>query len=150
MNLALSELISDSPSELAFAIGHEMGHIYQQQNAGMQLFDSDIEFDADQWGVILSLYAGYDPYAAAGTLAKLAMATGSSGLATQFEAQLAADAHKSFNTRLDNIYNALVTACSDPNNAAVCAKYRGIFHPNFPPTVPLSIPPSAPAKRKPV
>jgi len=31
VNLALPQLISDSPSELAFAIAHESGHIYQQR-----------------------------------------------------------------------------------------------------------------------
>ena len=32
MTLALAELISDSPSELASVIGHEFGHIYQVRN----------------------------------------------------------------------------------------------------------------------
>jgi hypothetical protein len=145
INLALSELISDSPSELAFAVAHEMGHIYQQRNNGTQLFNTDIEFDADQWGAILSLIAGYDPYASAGALAKLAMATGSAGLASQFEAQLAPDAHKSFNTRLENVYATLSTLCSVIPNT--CALYKGIFHPNFPASAPLSLPPVNPSKR---
>ena len=61
INLALSQLISDSPGELAFAVGHEMGHIFQQRNGGLQGFNSDIEFDADVWGAFLTLLAGYDP-----------------------------------------------------------------------------------------
>jgi hypothetical protein len=145
INFALSELISDSPSELAFAVAHEMGHIYQQRNNGTQLFNTDIEFDADEWGAILSLIAGYDPYASAGTLAKLAMATGSAGLASQFEAQLAPDAHKSFNTRLDNVYTTLTTLCNVI--PTTCSLYKGIFHPNFPPSAPLSLPPLDAAKR---
>lgn len=138
INLALSQLISDSPGELAFAVGHEMGHIYQQRNGGTQLFNTDIEFDADVWGAFLALLAGYDPYSGAGTLAKLAMATGTAGLTNQFEAQLAPDAHKSFNTRLDNIFTTLQVACaSSPAAQSLCAEYRNIIHPNFPSTAPL-------------
>ena len=44
------------------------------------MFNKDVEVDADIWGTLISMSAGYDPYAAAGTLAKLSMATGASGL----------------------------------------------------------------------
>jgi hypothetical protein len=138
VTLGLSQLISDSPSELAFALAHELGHIYQQQNKGALLFHSDIEFDADIWGTVISLFAGYDPYAAAGTLAKLSMATGDVSLISQFEDQLSSDAHKSFNSRLDNIFSQLVIACSSSDALAqTCAGYKGIVHPNLPPVAPL-------------
>ncbi len=142
VNLALSQLISDSPGELAFVVGHEMGHIFQQRNAGQQVFNTDIEFDADVWGATLTILAGHDPYSGAGALAKLAMATGTAGLTTQFEEQLAPDAHKSFNTRLDNIFTTFQLACSaSPAVQSLCAEYKSIVHPNFPSSAPLSLQP---------
>jgi hypothetical protein len=69
------------------------------------------------------------------------MATGTAGLTTQFEEQLSSDAHQSFNTRLENIFTTLQLACSSSANAqSLCAEYRSIIHPNFPPTAPLSMP----------
>jgi hypothetical protein len=135
--LALAELISDSPSELAFAIGHELGHIYQQRNGGRLLYNPDLEFDADTWGLIFSIAAEYDPYASAGTLSKLAMATGTAGLTTQFEQQLSGDAHQSFNTRLASIFNTISLACSDPAVTATCNQYKSLIHPHLPSTAPL-------------
>jgi len=107
-------------------------------NGGTQLYDSDVEFDADIWGTIIALSAGYDPYAAAGTLAKLSMATGDVGLASQFEVQLSSDAHKSFATSLDNIYSQLVAVCDSSSSvAALCATYKSTVHPNLPGVAPL-------------
>ena len=68
VNLAMAELISDSRSEPAWVVGHELGHIYQQRSR--LNFFANPEDDADVWGLLLSLLAGYDPYAAAGTLSK--------------------------------------------------------------------------------
>ncbi len=70
INLALAELISDSPSEFAFILGHEMAHIYQQRT-GKFVWYPNREWDADSWGLLMSLAAGYDPYAGAGVLGKL-------------------------------------------------------------------------------
>ncbi len=138
ITLGLAQLVSDSPSELAFALAHEIGHIYQQSNGGrLDLYPGNPEFDADLRGVFLLLGAGYDPYAAAGTLAKLAMATGRAGLAAQFEDQLAADAHKSFNTRLEVVFDMLTLACAQSSLRPFCDEYKRIVHPNLPPTVPL-------------
>lgn len=137
ISLGLAQLISDSPSELAFVLAHEIGHIYQQTRGRRDWDPTNPEFDADIWGAILCLTAGYDPYAAAGTLAKLAMATGRAGLATQFEDQLASDAHKSFNTRLENIFDTLRLACSHPSVRSFCEDYKRFVHPNLPPIAPL-------------
>lgn len=137
ISLGLAQLISDSASELAFVLAHEIGHIYQQRTGRLDFDRTNREFDADIWGAILSLSAGYDPYAAAGALAKLAMATGRAGLATQFEEQLASDAHKSFNTRLENIFDTLRLACSHPSVRSSCEKYKRFVHPNLPPIAPL-------------
>ncbi len=136
--LGLSELISDSPSELAAVLGHELGHVFQQRR-GRRIFDStNAEFDADVWGLFLALYGGYDPYGAAGAMAKLAMVTGTAGLIQQFEQQLAPDAHKSFNTRLELLFDGLVNACKAVPEP--CRSYKGLFHPDFPDSAPLSIP----------
>jgi hypothetical protein len=135
VSLALSQLISDSESELASVIGHELRHIAVQRGA-MQDHPNP-EIDADIWGTIYALAAGYDPYAAAGSLAKLSMATGRSGLMSQFEDQLSGDAHQSFNTRLETIYDVLLIACSLPEVQPTCDQYRNVVHPNFPSTAPL-------------
>jgi hypothetical protein len=139
VTLGLSQLISDSPSELAFALAHELGHIYQQRNGGRLDFDPNPELDADIWGTLIALIAGYDPYAAAGTLAKLSMATGTSGLAQQmFEDQLTTDAHRSFNTRITTVFEVLVEACnSSAEVKSACDTYKRIIHPNLPGSAPL-------------
>jgi Zn-dependent protease with chaperone function len=69
--LALSELISDSPSELAFVVGHELVHIWQQNNPSTSFLDyfalcglAAKECEADVLGTILAMGAGYDPYGA--------------------------------------------------------------------------------------
>lgn len=134
--MGLSELLGDSDSELAFVAGHELGHIYQQRTGRLE-FHQNPEFDADIWGALLSLMSGYDAYAAAGALAKLAMATGTAGLATQFEQQLSADAHKSFNTRISEVYEMLSFMCRIPEAAPACRTYKGILHPHLPDSAPL-------------
>ncbi len=83
INLALAELLADSESELAVLIGHELGHVYQFRT-GKRIFDPNRELDADVWGLFLSLLAGYDPYAVAGTLAKMVMANGQADLQSQY------------------------------------------------------------------
>jgi predicted Zn-dependent protease len=104
----------------------------------MAVHSTNRESDADIWGLILSMSAGYDPYAAAGTLAKLAMAAGKAGLTRQFEDELSSDAHKSFNSRLDFVFDSLFIACNSSAAAkANCDEYKRIAHPNFPPSVPL-------------
>lgn len=135
--VGLSELLADSDSELAYAIGHELAHIYQQQTGRYELH-SNPEFDADMLGTILALMAGYDAYAASGALAKLAMATGTAGLSTQFEQQLSSDAHKSFNTRIEQVYLMLQVVCSLPEVAPACAIYKSVMHPHLPDSAPLS------------
>ena len=72
-----------SESELAFAMGRAMGRLIQcrfdqqQPNAHIRYWhQDDDELDADSWGIALSMLAGYDPYAAAGALAKISMVIG--------------------------------------------------------------------------
>ncbi len=103
---SLSELISDSPSELAFAAAHEMGHTMQYRT-GTNFFDPNAEPDADQWGMAISLVAGYDPYAAAGTLAKLSMATNDAGLVSRVFDNFSGDLHGSFNNRIQEILETM-------------------------------------------
>ena len=147
INIALAELTGDSPSELAFVVGHELGHIYQQRT-GKEIFYSDIEWDADAWGLWMALAAGYDPYAAAGALGKLGMATGTMNLGVQEweDSQLASDAHGSFSTRIDNLTNMIESVCaSSTQNQNACNQYKTVVHPYFPAlsSVPLVRPPGA-------
>lgn len=139
INLALSELISDSESELAFAIAHELGHIIQFRTGNL-LFNANREFDADEYGMLFSLGAGYDPYAAAGALAKLDMARGQAGLMAQLFDNFSGDLHGSFNSRIDAVFNTLETLCSSPELANSCAQYKSVVHPHFPGNAPLSVP----------
>jgi predicted Zn-dependent protease len=135
---ALSELISDSESELASIIGHELGHIYQQRNGGLLSFGSNSEEDADIWGVLLAMKSGYDPYGIAGALGKLAMATGTAGLMTQWELDASNNVHPSINTRLENVYYSFSTACnSSADVKAICDAYKNKYHPHFPANAPL-------------
>jgi Peptidase family M48 len=113
INLALSELISDSPSELAFAVGHELGHIVQFRTQRL-LFNTNPEFDADEYGMFFSLAAGFDPYAAAGALAKLSMATNQAGLVAQLFDNISGDLHGSFNNRLAVVYSTITALCQFP------------------------------------
>src|SRR4029077_4559695 len=83
INLALSELVSDSPSELAFLVAHELAHIAQNRSGALTVLlpndPGNREPDADLIAMILVLSAGFDPYGAAGAIAKLNLANASSG-----------------------------------------------------------------------
>ena len=129
INMALAELISDSESELAFTIGHELGHVYQFRT-GTQGFSSNRELDADAHGLFFSLLAGYDPYAGAGALAKLEMASGRADLDSQYVQEITS-AHLSFNTRLDHIYETIQEIC-DINDSTICERFDALYHPNVP------------------
>ncbi|MCS7041964.1 MAG: M48 family metalloprotease [Bryobacteraceae bacterium] len=138
--MGLSELLGDSDSELAFVVGHELGHILQQRAGDLRVWHpSNAEFDADIWGVLFAMTAGYDAYAIAGALSKLAMATGSAGLMTQmFEDSLPVpDAHRSFNTRMDVAYDFLTLLCATDVGRPFCQEYKRIMHPHLPDSAPL-------------
>lgn len=138
--VALAQLINDSPSEMAFVIAHELGHILQQRT-GALLFNPNPEFDADSWGVLFSLMGGYDPYGSAGALSRLAMATGRAGLVSQFEDQSGDDAHKSFNERLSTLYDLIGGMCASSETAKqACDTYKSVMHPNLPSAIPLAKP----------
>ena len=137
IELALAELIADSDSELAFAMGHELGHVYQMRSGSASVrrlvWNQDAELDADTWGLYFLLLSGYDPYAGAGTLAKLYMATGEAGLSgTLFEGAPSADMHGSLRLRLDAVQLTIQQLCSRPDIASTCTQMRQLFHPNFP------------------
>jgi len=122
-----------SESELAFVIAHEWGHLYQARTGSRNFNASNAEKDADAWGMVLSLIAGYDPYAGAGALAKLYMATGSAGLTSQFILEvLDAGGHGSFNNRLESIYQTIQYVCALPEIQSVCSDLHDIFYPTMP------------------
>ena len=129
INIALAELLADSESELAFIIGHELGHVYQFRTGEQRFNPDNRELDADVWGLWLSLLSGYDPYAGAGALAKLEMANGRADLDSQYIQQITS-VHGSFNERLDYIYDTIVYICKEQQVA--CNSYRKFFHPHFP------------------
>lgn len=137
--LALSELIGDADSELAFVIGHELAHIWQQRTGQRS---AEPELEADALGTILLLVAGYDPYAGAGALGKLQIASGIPGLLG--EAMRQEDIHRSFATRIQTAYETLQFACSyNAEMRQLCQRYKALVHPHFPDDLPLGTPGAA-------
>ncbi len=152
VTLALAELISDSPSELAFVIGHEFGHIYQVRNGHNYYNPDNIELDADIFGTYIAIQAGYDPYGAAGALAKLAMVLDEASLSTQIyidNLPASIDLHKSVDTRIADIFSVIKQSCAiDFEAQQTCAKWKGFWHPHFPDAAPLQVPtPPAQSRR---
>lgn len=141
----IGELLSDSDSELAFVIAHELGHIIQGHGTGSGpvylIFNKDPEWDADQWGLWLSLAAGYDPYGGTGALGREYTATTGTGnggtglLAKNFDGTTATDLHGSLMQRLGNIWNGIVMACAQ--DATLCSEVKTLFHPHFPSYTPM-------------
>ena len=149
IEVALGELIGDSPSELAFVVGHELGHIYQQRT-GKFVFNTDKELDADYWSLWIEIVAGYDPYAAAGVFGKLGMATGTAnlGILNWENNQPAATAHTSFSTMINNLTAEIESLCSSSTAIQnACNQYKSLVHPYFPSqaSVPLLRPQSSEA-----
>ena len=141
INLALSELVSDSPSELAFLVAHELAHIAQYRSGTLAiLLPNDIsnkEPDADLIAMILVLSAGFDPYGAAGAIGKLGMANGSSGLVDPHFDSLA-DPSPAFNAaRINSMLGVITSACGYITMNGYCAPYKSTIHPHFPGSAPL-------------
>ena len=133
--LALAELLADSPSELAYVIAHELGHIYQASHG--QTFDPrNYELDADTFALVAALVANYDAYAAAGALGKLAMVTKNASINAQRFDDLN-DPHTSFTNRMIQLYGVIESICSYPDLDSFCSQTRKLFHPHMP-TVLLS------------
>lgn len=140
INYALSELIGDSDSELAFIVGHEFGHVIQSRT-NQFLFSNNLESDADQYGMVLTLVAGYDPYAAAGALGKLRMMSAQPGLLAQPFDNMSGDLRSSLNLRIDGVFGAIQQMCSETAELAqFCAAYKSVIHPHFPGNAPMSLP----------
>ncbi len=149
--LSLAELLSDSPSELGFVMAHELGHVVQRSLAnqsGFQMIfpvstvNQTIETDADAFGLIVALEAGYDVYGVAGTLGKLMMVTGTATINAQYEenvqAVLGTDMHTSVLNRLSDLFTRMQLACQSVSTA--CQAYKSLAHPNFPGPIPFSTP----------
>jgi len=148
INLATAEMMADSDSELAFVMGHEMGHIIQART-GQYVFSTNPELDADALGTWLVFIAGYDPYAAAGVFGKLQMGSGTPGLLGEIFRELGVDPHKSFAGRIDNVLATLNDVCSMNEMVAACAGYKSGIHPHFPSILPLAHGERRSAKRAP-
>jgi len=136
ISLGLSQLLAEADSELANVVGHELGHMIQHVSGNQFVFFNK-ELDADIWGMLLALGAGYDPYGAGGALGKLMMVSGSTGLITQFEQDIF-DPHTSFSSRMGNLYQSFTDACNlNPLIKTLCNNYKNKVHPNFPNSAPL-------------
>ena len=130
IELALAELLADSPSELAFAIAHELGHIYQALN-GLTLDPAEPEIDADLFATLALVFSGYDPYGGGGVLGKLGMTGGRTDVLSQFFDNLDSP-HTSFSNRLGRIFEGIESTCSSEVLAEFCRIYHDIVHPHLP------------------
>ncbi len=143
INLALSELVSDSPSELAFLVAHELGHIAQYRSGALTVLlpndPANKEADADLIAMILVLNAGFDPYGAAGAIGKLSMANGSSGLVSPFFDNLADPTTAFSAARMNSMLGVITSACNYTTLSSIgyCAPYKATIHPHFPGSAPL-------------
>src|SRR5579872_5664473 len=135
IDLSVSQLISDSPSELAFIVGHELGHVAQSQH-GKTLTVADAEHDADLFAMTLMILAGFDPYGGAGALGKLSMVSGTPNLVAPTFDDLP-DPQGSFLSRLGSMSSTLAQACAQPPISGLCGAYKALIHPNFPATAPF-------------
>jgi hypothetical protein len=130
IELALVELMADSPSEVAWVIAHELGHAHQRFT-GSTKFNSNIELDADQFALFGLLFTGHDAYAAGGALGKLMMASNRTGLVAQAFDNLN-DPHTSFTNRMAAVMIQIQTLCGLPQAASLCEFEHTIFHPHMP------------------
>jgi hypothetical protein len=133
--LSVSELISDSPSELAFIVGHELGHVAQAQH-GATLSIANAEQDADLFAVTLMILAGFDSYGGAGALAKLNLVTGNAGLLAPTFDDLP-DPRASFTARLNSMFSILNQACALPAVSGACGAEKIVSHPHLPSAAPF-------------
>ncbi|HUQ92892.1 MAG TPA: M48 family metalloprotease [Bryobacteraceae bacterium] len=138
VSTALAELLNESSSEIAFMLAHELSH-HIQARLGQSLIVANKEQDADALGTLLALGVGYDPYAAAGVLGKLSMVTRQSSLIAQYFDDIA-DPQTSFSTRLTSLFDTLQSMCSAPQAQGACNTYKGVIHPSFPSSIPLTVP----------
>jgi hypothetical protein len=141
MNMA--ELVGDSESEMAFLIGHEVAHIIQAHTGHTIFNTSDYEREADEISLALAMLAGYDPYAAAGAVGKLIMASGNPGLIDPGFDRLSSRnlvPQTSFKDRLGAIYSEVQNLCSMTQFQEYCSVYKSLVHPEFPPSAPLMAP----------
>ena len=136
IDLSVSQLMSDSPSELAFIVGHEVAHVAQFQHRANLAFPADAEQDADVFAITLMTLAGFDPYGSAGALAKLNAMTATPGLVAANFDNLT-DPHASFTTRLASMLSTVSQACAQPALSGYCGAYKSVIHPNFPSTAPI-------------
>jgi hypothetical protein len=137
INLALVELIADSPSEVAFAVAHELGHAHQFVTGTLQFNPTDKELDADMFSLFGLLLTGYDAYASGGALGKSMMALHATSFFTQlWENQF--DPHTSFPNRMNNIMTEIQNVCNYSSQIQdLCQREHAIFHPNMPPSTPF-------------
>jgi predicted Zn-dependent protease len=132
IQLALVELLADSPSEIAWVIAHELGHAHQRLR-GTTTFDRNVEHDADFFSLLGLLLTGYDVYAAGGALGKLLMASERTGLLDQLFDDIA-DPHSSFPTRMSLVLHEVQTICGLPQAGSLCTTEHTSFHPHMPTT----------------
>jgi hypothetical protein len=138
LDYATAQLTADSEAELAFIIGHELGHVIQAWY-GLQGFSTNRELDADGISLRLMILAGYDPYAAAGVFGRMQMLSTVPNVLGDILTDPSVSAHTSFSTRIDNVMTTLQVLCSG-SSASTCQGYKALIHPDAPGALPLRAP----------
>jgi hypothetical protein len=141
----IAELTGDSDSELAAVMSHELGHIIQANASAISnpagptyliWIPQDLEWDADQWGVWISVLAGFDPYGITGVLGRL-YTVGGQLLAPNFDGLN--DPHGSLLQREQVLWGNVQTVCNLAQMQSLCSAYKLALHPYVPWPAPLDI-----------
>jgi hypothetical protein len=138
LDYSTAQLTADSEAELAFIIGHELGHVIQAWY-GLQGFSTNQELDADGIAIFLMIGAGYDPYAAAGVFGRMQMLSTVPNVLGDILTDVSVPTHTSFSTRIDNVMTTLQVLCSG-SSASTCQGYKDLIHPDAPGPLPLRAP----------
>jgi len=142
MYMSLVEMMGDSDGELAFLMGHELGHVIQCKTNGCKTpvdmrMGSDYESDADEMGMLISTSAGYDSFSGAAAYAKLQMGNGQvsmgmMGSATVWEDMTSANPQNFFAGRVNMMYQVQQRMCSNPAvPSSSCQAFKNLMHPSM-------------------
>lgn len=133
ISLGLAQVLNEADHELAYVMAHQLGHVFQQQNDGMYIWDDDTEKDANLWAIFLLYGTRLDPYAMPGALGQLVAASGASGPIVTWEKGSRAAANTSLKAQFENSWATLTGFCNISLDAqAICTSYNRIYRPNVP------------------
>jgi predicted Zn-dependent protease len=140
--MSLVEMTGDSDGELAFVMGHEIGHVIQCVTKGCKIpvdpqMGTDYESDADEMAMMLSTSAGYDSYAGAAMYAKLQVGNGQVSMGmmgsatTVWEDLTSSNPQAFFAGRINMMYRIQQRMCTNPSFSTSCPAFKTLMHPSM-------------------